>query len=175
MKNIALTIMLLLALIGCKNEKLPVCDNISDVSLGNIAKKHAKMQATIFISNPSKDISYTLKNITLDLHINGKESGTLVSATPREILPGKKTSVAVSYLLNTADFVPANDINGQYTVDFKGTMTLKDGKSGDLVEVPIRKSQTVSVNNKKIEKQEEKASKKESRKERKAQKKNTYK
>lgn len=168
MKKIVILLLSILIFTFCKNEKLPQCENISDVSLGNISKKHSKLEAIIHINNPDKDKSFTLKNVTLDLKINGRESGTMVSVTPREIMGGDNVSVPVSYLLNTEDFVNPDDINGDYNVDFKGTMTLKNISSGDLEEIPIHKNISVPINIKKIEKQEDKANKKESRKERKA-------
>ncbi len=168
MKNWIITFLTITIFTFCKNEKLPQCDSISNVSLGNITKKHAKLQAQVHISNPDKEKSFTLKNITLDIHINGIESGTLVAVTPKDVSAGAKLTMPVSYVLNTEDFVNQDDINGQYNIDFKGSMTLKDISSGDLIEVPIHKAETITVNIKKIEKQEEKSSKKASRQERKA-------
>lgn len=167
MKKWIVSIISLTIFTFCKNEKLPQCENISDISLGNIAKKHSKLQAQVIISNPDRAKVYTLKNITLDLHINGIESGTLVTATPKDIPAEMKVAIPVSYLLNTEDFINKDKINGQYTVEFKGNMTLKDVSTGDLVEVPIHKTEKVTVNIKKIEKQEEKAAKQLERKERK--------
>lgn len=166
MKKKLLLLFTAFTLFSCKQEKKSIEFNkLANLDLGNLSKENAKARGLAVFFNHSEE-SYTLKDVVLDLTIDGKDVGTIVSKSGKSIHPRSEFSIPFQYTYSTAPFAEeGHDPASSYAVQFIGTITVKD-KDGNLIEKPVKFAETYEYLTKKEKKKETREERKEERRKR---------
>ena len=148
-----------------KNEGGPAFKSVLEIDLGNISKKNSKFSCYIVFTNNDDKASFKVKQLVADLKINGKDAGTPLSDEPIEVLPHSEFKVPINFEIHSDDFISVGEGENypeSLPVKLEGTLTLTDA-NGKEIRVDFNHEESVVVNIKKEERQEEKEAKKEER------------
>lgn len=149
-----------------KNEGGPAFKSVLEIDLGNISKKNSKFSCYVVFTNNDDKASFKVKQLVADLKINGKDAGTPLTDEAIEVLPHSEFKVPVHFEIHPDDFITVAEGENypeSLPVKLEGTLTLTDA-NGKEVKVDFSHEESVVINIKKEERQEEKEAKKEERK-----------
>lgn len=167
MKKIIIILISVLAFTACKTDKQSIeYKNISNFNLGNLSKENATMRATIlFFNNSDEELNF--KDLVLDLIIDGKDIGTIVTKTNKVLQPKAEFSIPIKYTYETNSFVAADhDPSSKYEVKLNGDITVTNSSS-EKITATVKYSSSYEYQTKKeirIEKRETKKEEKQRRK-----------
>lgn len=166
MKKILIILFTAFMLTACKNEeKIIEFKTIEGIDLGNISKDNATMHATAIFMN-SSDKEFNLKDMVLDLIIDGKDVGTIVVKDDKAIKPNAEFSIPIKYTYETASIVEAgHDPSTTYAVQLNGDLNIKD-KEGNDVTTALKYATTFEYHTKKEIREEKRETRKEERQKR---------
>lgn len=166
MKRILLLSFIAFTLLSCNQEKKSVEFNkLANLDLGNLSKESATIRGIAVFFNLSEE-SYVLKDMVLDFTIDGKDAGTIVSKSSKNIQPRSEFSIPFQYTYSTVPFKEAgHDPASTYAVQLIGTITVKD-KDGNLIEKPVKFAETYEYLTKKEKRKEAREERKEERRKR---------
>lgn len=170
MKKLLFICLSVLLLTSCNFDKEQIeFKKIDHFDLGNLSKENTSLKATAYFMNVSEE-KCTLKSMVVDLKIDGKDIGTIVTKTNKAIQPNEEFSVPVKYSYETASFIePGNEASGNYAVSLKGNLIFLNSKNKEI-SIPVKYESTFEYLTKKKERKEnkeERKSRKEERRERK--------
>lgn len=144
-------------LISCNHEKKTIqFKKIANFDPGNISKNTATLNGVAVFMNLTDD-TFHLKDLMLDLLIDGKNIGTVVMKSKKEILPRAEFSVPISYTYETKSFIEeGKDPAKSYGVELSGDLTVKN--ENEEMSIPVKFTTTFEFQTRKekrIERREE--------------------
>lgn len=162
-KNLFFVLSASLLLLSCVHQGGVEFNKVGSIELGNLKKEHAKLNAILLFNNIS-DESFTVKNVVLDLKIDGKDIGTILVKQPKTVRPNSEFSVPVSYVYATGTVLsPGEEPADVYLVQLSGDLTLKDAK-GKEVTVAVKYKEPYAYLTKKEERIEKRSERKDAKK-----------
>lgn len=166
MKQIIFILLTAFSFTACKNEeKIIEFKKIENIDLGNISKENATMHGTATFMN-SSDKEFNLKDLVLDLIIDGKDVGTIVVKNDKVIKPNAEFSIPLKYTYETASIVETgHDPSTTYAVQINGDLNVKD-KDGNEVTTSLKYATTYEYQTKKEIREEKRETRKEERQKR---------
>lgn len=158
-KNLLLVLACSLLLVSCVHQSGIEFHKVGVIELGNLKKEQTKLTAILVFNNIS-DNSFVVKNIVLDLKIDGKDIGTILVKQPKEVRPHSEFSIPVSYAYDTQPIItPGEEPADVYLVQLSGDLTLKD-KDGEEVTVAVNYKEPYAYLTKKEERIEKRKERK---------------
>ena len=138
MKNTIFIILSIFLFTACKTDKNAIeFKKVTNIDLGNLSKENATMNATVVFMNNS-DQEFKLKDIVIDLIVDGKDIGTIVTKSNKLIKANDEFSVPIKYTYNTNSFVARDhEPLGKYELKLTGDLTVLDGNNEEI---------TISIN-----------------------------
>lgn len=167
MKRFLIVLFCMIVISACKTDKKGIeYKKIDNLDLGNLSKDNATLKATAVFMNLS-DEEYNFKDLVLDLTVNGKDVGTIVTKISKKIAPVSEFSIPIQYSYETSSIIEkGNDPSATYAVQLSGDLTLKD-KNGKEITTTVKFTTTSTYQTKKeirIEKREDRKKRREERK-----------
>lgn len=155
-------------LTSCQEDKKEIeFKKIVNLNLGNLSKENAKLNATVVFMNLTEQ-EFDMQDLVLDLSVDGKDIGTIVSKITKKIQPNSEFSIPVHYTYETKEIVQeGHDPSSTYAVQLLGDLTLLNAK-GEEITCKVKFADTYEFLTKKeerIEKREERKKRREERKE----------
>lgn len=162
-RNLTLLFLPLLIFTSCVNKSGVEYSKVADVDLGNLKKDNAQFTSIVVFNNISED-SYVVKNLVLDLKIDGNDIGTILTKIPKGVRPHSEFSIDVDYLFETNKIIKAGEgPSDVYLVQLEGDLTLKDN-DGQEITVPVKYKASYAYKTNKEERIEKRKERKEEKK-----------
>ncbi len=145
MKNVFFWILIMLLTVACRSEDKGslVYKSTYSLQLKDLDKKRALLQAAIAFENKSGNKDYKLKDINLDVLIDGIDAGTYYSRQPMDFRASSQLKVSVEHSINSSR-IWHNDgaISSSSVVQIRGTATFVDIHGSESI-VSVRHKETV--------------------------------
>lgn len=149
-----------------KQSKTVEFKKLADFDLGNISKSTATLSGVAVFMNLT-DEEYSVKDLILDLSVDGKNVGTLVMKPNKTIQPRSEFSIPLSYTYETKSFLEqGRDPSNTYAVELLGNLTLKNKNKEELTS-PVKFATTYAYKTRKEIRTEKREERRELRKARK--------
>ena len=159
-KNLLFILACSLLLLSCTPQNGVEFNKVASIELGNLKKEQTKLNAILLFNNISEN-SFVVKNIVLDLKIDGKDIGTILVKQPKEVRAHSEFSIPISYAYDTQPIInPGEEPADVYLVQLSGDLTLKD-KNGEEFTVGVSYKEPYAY----LTKKEERIDKRKERKE----------
>lgn len=167
MQKILIIILSVLTFTSCKTDKKSIeFKKITNIDLGNLTKENATMHATVVFMNNSNE-EFNLKDVIIDLIIDGKDIGTIVTKNNKLIKANDEFSVPIKYTYDTNSFVAKDhEPSSKYELKLTGDLTVLNSKNEEIT-TSINHSSTYEFQTKKEIREEKRDTKKEERQKRK--------
>jgi LEA14-like dessication related protein len=110
---------------------------VASIDMGNLKKENARFAAIIAFNNISEN-PFVVKNLVLDLKIDGKDIGTILVKNPKEVRPNSEFTLETNYMYESGRLLkPGEEPAEVYLIQLEGELTLKD-KNGEELTVPVK-------------------------------------
>lgn len=142
---------LLILLLGCiatacnrSDSEALVYRNVYSVNLNGLHKKTASLNALIAFESQYEKTSFKLKDIDVDISIDGIDIGTYFSREPLTLKAKSQIKIPLAYSFENSKIVDEAGSNSSYIVVLKGTAKFTD-EQGNEQKVNFTHKETVNT------------------------------